>query len=94
MRPTSKNEIFNTVFDIFDQMSKNEKLFSIGDFSSTNKYEDLVGQLQTNVDMIGTNYKTQKTDESSHLMSYLVKMINNEEAKLKDLIIKLEKADV
>ena len=75
-------------------MSKNEKLFSIGDFSSTNKYEDLVGQLQTNVDMIGTNYKTQKTDESSHLMSYLVKMIDNEEAKLKDLIIKLEKSDV
>ena len=75
-------------------MSKNEKLFSIGDFSSTNKYEDLVGQLQTNVDMIGTNYKTQKTDESSHLMSYLVKMIDNEEAKLKDLIIKLETSDV
>ena len=75
-------------------MSKNEKLFSIGDFSSTNKYEALVGQLQTNADMIGTNYKTQKTDESPHLMSYLVKMIDNEEAKLKDLIIKLEKSDV
>lgn len=75
-------------------MTKNEQLFSIGDFSSANKYEDLVGQLQTNVDMIETNYKTQKTDESSHLMSYLVKMIDNEEAKLKDLIIKLEKSDV
>ena len=75
-------------------MTKNEQLFSIGDFSSANKYEDLVGQLQTNVDMIKTNYKTQKTDESSHLMSYLVKIIDNEEAKLKDLIIKLEKSDV
>ena len=75
-------------------MTKNEKLFLIGDFSSANKYGDLVGQLQHNVDMIGTNYKTQKTDESSHLMSYLVKMIDNEEAKLKDLIIELEKSDV
>ena len=68
--------------------------FSIGDFSSANNYEELVGQLQHNVDMIGTNYKAQKTDESSHLMSYLVKMIDNEEAKLKDLIIELEKSDV
>ena len=75
-------------------MTKNDKLFSIGDFSSANNYEDLVGHLQHNVDMIGTNYKTQKTDESSHLMSYLVKMIDNEEAKLKDLIIELEKSDV
>ena len=75
-------------------MTKNDKLFSIGDFSSANNYEDLVWQLQHNVDMIGTNYKTQKTDESSHLMSYLVKMIDNEEAKLKDLIIELEKSDV
>ena len=75
-------------------MSMDEKDFLTGDYSSAKHYEDLVGQLQSNVDIIGMNYKAEKTDETSHLMSYLVKMIDNEEAKLKNLIIKLENSDV
>lgn len=75
-------------------MSMNEKHFLTGDYSSAKTYEDLVGQLQTNVDIIGMNYKTQKTDETSHLMSYLLDMIDNEEAKLNNLIMKLENSDV
>ena len=75
-------------------MSMDEKHFLTGDYSSAKHYEDLVGQLQSNVDVVGMNYKAQKTDEDSHLMSYLVKMIDNEEAKLKNLIIKLENSDV
>ena len=86
--------MFNKVFDIFDQMLMNEKHFLTGDYSFAKNYEDLVAQLQTNVDIIGMNYKTQKTDETSHLMFYLLDMINNEEAKLNNLIMKLENSDV
>ena len=75
-------------------MLMNEKHFLTGDYSSTKNYEDLVKQLQTNVDIIGMNYKTQKTDETSHLMSYLLDMIDNEEAKLNNFIMKLENSDV
>lgn len=75
-------------------MLMNEKHFLTGDYSFAKNYEDLVAQLQTNVDIIGMNYKTQKTDETSHLMFYLLDMINNEEAKLNNLIMKLENSDV
>ena len=93
-RPTSESESFNTVFDIFDKMSTSEKLFTAGDYSAANKYEDLVRQLQVNVGIIVRNYRGQTTDETSHLMSYLLKMIDYEDAKLKNLIKRLEESDV
>ena len=86
--------MFNMVFDIFDQLSANDKQFFSGDYSSADNYEELVGKLRKSVDHIEKSLMREKTDETSHLMSYLIKMIDNEEAKLRDLIIRLENTDV